>query len=241
MIALHNVTKTVGRGNRRSLVLDEINWDIPNKSRIVILGHRGSGKTTLLEMISGAQTPTSGWVQRRAVISAKPGLTRHASKLTSPRTLISHLSVLYRADPLELGRFVEEFGGVHDVMDIAVSRLTGPIRQKIDLGLFYGLPCDFYLFDNKVHLGPPELRDRAQAVYQQRCEQAGMILSTSVPRYARDFGGTGAVLHRGKVFVFDQLEDAISAFENLPVDDPVPARGPSLKVPSPANDIDIDL
>ena len=239
MIALHNVTKTVGRGDRQLLVLDDINWDIPDMSKIAVLGHRGSGKTTLLELISGAQTPTRGWVQRRAVVSARPGLTRHATKLTTPRTLISHLSVLYRADAQELARFVEEFGDLHDVMDVAISRLTGLIRQRIDLSLFYGLPCDFYLFDNKVHLGAIDLRDRAQAVFQQRREQAGMILFTSVPRQARDFGGTGALLHRGKVFIFEQLEDAISAYEYLPPDDPTIPGAAQLNSPSPiANDVE---
>lgn len=48
-------------------LLKNVNWDIEEKSRWIILGMNGSGKTTLLSMLSGYQDYTHGTVTYRGV------------------------------------------------------------------------------------------------------------------------------------------------------------------------------
>lgn len=60
-VSLRNVGVHVGARN----LLREINWDIEESSRWVVVGANGSGKTTLLSLIAACGTPSSGSIEWR--------------------------------------------------------------------------------------------------------------------------------------------------------------------------------
>jgi len=221
VIAFHDVMKLVGPQAKATLVLAGLNWAIPARSRITILGQPGSGKTTLLQLMAGSSLPTRGWVERRGIVSSSGSLTFYATGRTTAAQLVHHLALLFRADPKELTAFVEAFADLQGQMNRPVSRLGRSPRQNLGLGLFYGLPCDFYLFDDRVSMGRGHVMGRAKDAFQSRSQDAGMILATSDLRIARKFGGDGAILHRGELTLFRTLEEAISEFEYVCRVDPV--------------------
>jgi capsular polysaccharide transport system ATP-binding protein len=224
MLALHDVSKVVGHGVRRRLVLDNISWEIPPRAKIAILGHVGSGKSELLALLSGAEVPTTGWVERRAVVLPTFAFLRHGRGPTTPRQLIRRLSPLFRYDPEELSTFVSSIANLRRDMDIPISKLTPGVRSKLNVALTYGVPCDFYLFNKRISFGPPEMRGAARKAFELRCEHAGVILATNIVKEARDLGGAGAVLHRGKIVLFDDVEEAIELFARIKPDDPIVER-----------------
>jgi capsular polysaccharide transport system ATP-binding protein len=69
MIRLINVCKDyeTKAGPRR--VLDSITLDINPGERVGILGRNGAGKSTLIRLISGAEQPTSGVIERNMSVS----------------------------------------------------------------------------------------------------------------------------------------------------------------------------
>ncbi len=237
-IALHRVTKFVGKGRRRALVLDDVSWTMPPRRKIAILGQRGAGKSTLLEIISGAQVPTTGWVERRAVVSPVHGFVRYGTGTTTALQLAELMSVLFRTADSALARFVEQFAELEGQMNVPVRQLTRHQRQGLNVALFYGLPCDFYLFDGRFDLGSGETRTRCREAFRQRQKSAGMILTTDRPRVALDFGGSGGVLHCGKIALFETVEEAIEVFEALPPPDP---RAPFLPVARSNDDDDLEI
>lgn len=205
-------------------MLDEIDLLIPPQVRLVILGQRGAGKTTFLNILSGTATPTRGWVERRAVVSAPLGLVRHALGPMTVRQLAHRLAKLYHADEMEIGYFVARFGSLEEYMDTPVRSLTTQLRGRLNHALFYGLPCDYYLFDGAFALRLKGMEARGREAFQQRRSASGMILATSSPSVARDFGGTGCILFRGRLVFFDTLKDSIAAFERLQIEHPVVAH-----------------
>lgn len=62
MITLKNITKKYTEGSRLHTVLDNINWNIAQGDRVVLLGKSGSGKSTLLNVVSGIDAPSGGTV-----------------------------------------------------------------------------------------------------------------------------------------------------------------------------------
>ena len=46
-----------------------------------------------------------------------------------------------------------------------------------------------------------------------------MILATSVPRRAEQFGGRGGILYRGKLALYETAHEAVEAFSQLPSDE----------------------
>ena len=185
MLALHNVSKVVGHGTRRRLVLDNISWEIPPRAKIAVLGHVGSGESVLLALLSGADVPTTGWVERRGVVSPTFAFSRQGKGPTTPRQLIGRLSTLFRYDPVELATFVGSIAHLRRDMDIPISKLTPSIRNKLNVALTYGVPCDYYLFNRRIGFGPPEMQQAARKAFELRCEHAGVILATNIVKEAR--------------------------------------------------------
>jgi len=215
MIALHAVTKELGRGDQRRLVLNGIDLVIPPRSRLVVLGLPGSGKTTFLSLISGMMEPTSGWVERRCVVSATGGFARHADVGMTVRQLIDRLAPLYGADGREVARFVAEFIDFGDLIDAQIKSLPSRLHQRLNLALFYGLPCDFYLFDGATDTKLPGMSERSLAAYARRRNTAGMILATSNGRAALDFDGTAGIVFQGKLTLFENTKDALKVHREL--------------------------
>ena len=224
MITLHGVTKEVGHGARRRVVFDNVSCVIPRRCHLTILGLRGSGKTTLLRLLSGALVPTDGWVERRCSVSAAGSsfLVKHGTGLTTPRQLARRLATAYQTDPKALADFVDQFAALGRMMDLPVATLTRMARQKLGLALFYGIRCDFYLFDSAIGSRLPDVQAFVREAFAERRQEAGMILATSNLRAARDFGGNGAVIRAGRLVLFETLEEAIEEYEALLAAQPTP-------------------
>lgn len=222
MITFHDVTKILGRRTRERIALDGVDFFVPAKDKLVVLGVRGAGKTTFLDILSGIQLPTYGWVERRGVVSL-PGwswLLRHGSILTTPRQLARRLATAFHASPRQVAEFTEEFSGLAEGMDLPTPYLAAEARQRLGLALYYALPCDLYLYDGTFESPHPAMKARCEEAYLQRREEAGMILATHLPKVARKFGGRGAVLHQGKLKVFRTIDEAIEVHEKLEIDQP---------------------
>jgi capsular polysaccharide transport system ATP-binding protein len=196
--------------------LDEVNWLIPRRAHYVILGHHGSGKTTLLHIMAGLKFPTLGWVERRGILASPIDLMRYARGTIFGKQIVRRLATVFNVESSDLAAFIADFVGLKEVMDIPLASLPRQARQLFGFGLYYGLPCDYYLFDARIPMGHGLVRERVAEVFQQRRRESGMIFATSNIRAARQFGGKGAVLHNGRVFLFNSLEHAIAFFGQLP-------------------------
>ena len=65
MIRLENVTKSYPARMGRKTVLKGITADFLPGRNTAIMGSNGAGKSTLMRLISGAEVPDSGRIERR--------------------------------------------------------------------------------------------------------------------------------------------------------------------------------
>lgn len=219
MIKLNRVTKLVGRKNHRRVVLNELDWTIAPRTQLALLSVHPADCTTFLDIVSGTQLPTSGWVDRRSTVLSASRIARTIAGMITPRRLITNLATVYRVDPEVLIDFINDFAELGDLMTVPIRYLPRSVQHRLGSALIYGLPSDFYLFDQRVQPGPPEMRERCRMAFDGRREQAGMILATSQTRFAREFGGAAGILHHGAVYLTTDPEDAMAAFERLLLED----------------------
>jgi ABC-type multidrug transport system ATPase subunit len=52
-------------------------------------------------------------------------------------------------------------------------------------------------------------------VFEARMRDSGFILTTSLPRYAKRFCRRAAILHQGRLELYDDMDRAIWEFERL--------------------------
>ena len=60
MITVTNVSMVLAAGGRSVTILDRINFEIPAKQTVAIVGPSGSGKSTLLGLMAGLDRPSAG-------------------------------------------------------------------------------------------------------------------------------------------------------------------------------------
>ena len=63
VVTIHGLSRSFGEGERRRLVLDEVELEVAAGEFLVFLGRSGSGKSTLLNMLSGIDRPDAGSVR----------------------------------------------------------------------------------------------------------------------------------------------------------------------------------
>lgn len=242
MIILNSVTKEVGKGRYRRLLLDDVNWVIPPRCRIVVLGQRHSGTPMLLDIVAGLAIPTQGWVERRAIVSVPTGLLRYARHDTV-RQLIARLSQIYRVDPDEIVKFaMDALQGRDDIMDVPTRGIPPALRQQLNMTLTYAFPCDFYLFNHSIVAGhDPEFREFCRRAFELRSRQAGTIVAVNTSNGARryDERTMGGLLHRGKLTLYARLADAVTVFDSLPPEEPRLAEQPFVEQEAPLEEEEI--
>lgn len=220
MITLHSVSKEMGKGQFKALVLDSINWTLPRRCRIAILGQRGSGTSVLLQIIAGLSLPTQGWVDRSATISIPGGYVRYTRSGTA-RQLAARLGQLYRADPEDILEFVTSAMERSDVVDVPIRQLPVAFRRQLNLAISYAVPCDFYCFDGSIDVArPPRFRAFCRRAFAMRSKHAGIVVATSSSRVAAGLGEgfMGGILFRSRLTLYERLDDAIAVFDSLPLD-----------------------
>jgi capsular polysaccharide transport system ATP-binding protein len=214
-MVLRNVSQSFkGRGGRVR-VLDEINVAFAPRARVAILGQTGSGKTTLLRVMCGALTPDAGRVSGSRSISFPIGSSIRFHQATV-RQHIRFVAGIYGRDIEAFSQFVANFASLRDVLDTPVQALGADMRGRLNFTLGFALPFEYYLFDGAMALGDPAFRERALKALEERREAAGFILATRFPRLAREHFRSGAVLHNGKLHLFENIERAIGYYESLP-------------------------
>jgi putative ABC transport system ATP-binding protein len=124
IIAVERVTKQVKDSTGSLTILHEIDFSLPPRESVAIVGASGSGKSTLLSIIAGLDTPTTGTVRlagadlfaldedaRAAVRAQKVGFVFQSFQLLGNLTAIENVML-----PLELQ-------GRHDARALAAEML----------------------------------------------------------------------------------------------------------------------
>ncbi len=62
IIQLKRLSKSYQEGNKRRLVLNELDLSVAESQMYVLLGRSGSGKSTMLNLLSGIDQPDTGQV-----------------------------------------------------------------------------------------------------------------------------------------------------------------------------------
>lgn len=221
MIALWSISKMAGRKQFKNLVLQDVNWIIGPRERIVLLGHPNSGAPALLDIIGGLTVPTSGWVERRATLSVPRGLLRYGG-LDTPRQLISRLSRLYQMDAKEVTDFVAAGLGRSDILDLPPRATPGQFKQRLNMILTLAFPFDFYLFHSPPGAGSDRRFEAfCEKAIDLRSRESGIIVRASSSKIARRMNSDmmGALVYQGSLTLYRRLADAIAVFDCLPAEE----------------------
>lgn len=216
MIELYGICKSyrLPHGERRD-VLRDVNVTFRPGTNMGILGMNGQGKSTLIRIISGSEPQDSGTITRTGRVSWPIGFAGGFNGSLTGRENLRFTSRIYGADIRKVTEFVEDFAELGPYLDMPVKTYSSGMRSKLAFGLSMSIGFDFYLIDEAWSVGDASFRAKAEKLFEARKADATLLVVSHNVATIRKNCDSAAVLHNGRLTVYDKLADALRTYTGI--------------------------
>ncbi|MBN2865022.1 MAG: ABC transporter ATP-binding protein [Thiotrichales bacterium] len=214
MITLQNVYKRYQNHHGSDWVLKDINLTIPKNVSVGLVGSNGAGKSTLLRLIAGMDAPAKGSITRNCRVSWPIGLSDAFQGSMTGRQNVKFVARVHGDDEhiASIIRFVEDFAEIGEAFDDPVKTYSSGMKSRLAFGLSLAFDFDVYLSDEATAVGDANFKAKASAAFKERVGQASLIMVSHSEGILRDLCQAGIWLNKGQAIWFDDINDALSAY-----------------------------
>jgi capsular polysaccharide transport system ATP-binding protein len=215
MITLNNVSKSYQGRTGVKHVLNSINLSIGKGEKVGILGRNGAGKSTLIRLISGAESPSSGVIDRKMSISWPLAF---GGGFQGSLTGFDNLRFICRiyGQPYEKAKaFVEDFSELGNSLREPLKTYSSGMRARLDFGISMAIEFDCFLIDEVVAVGDARFHQKCHhELFEQRKDRA-MILVSHNMGYISQHCDRAAILQNGALTMFDDIGTAADVYNQM--------------------------
>ena len=215
-IMLNNIYKSypIHHGRHERLILDRISFTVSPGDKLGIMGPNGAGKSTLIQLVSGALLPDKGTIDRKMSISWPLAFGGAFQGSLTGRDNAKLLARVYNTNVEKTVEFVESFGEFGIYFDEPVKSYSTGMNSRLGFALSMAIDFDCFLVDEVISVGDQRFNKKCEAELEQRSNKSMIMVSHHVD-LIRNNCTKAAFLHQGKLHIFEQVEDAIYAYEHL--------------------------
>ncbi|MDD4913588.1 MAG: ABC transporter ATP-binding protein [Methylococcales bacterium] len=214
MIMLENVCKRYETRSGSRLVLDNINLVVKPGEKIGILGRNGAGKSTLIRLISGAEHPTSGRVHRGMSISWPLAFSGGFQGSLTGLDNLRFICRVYNADIEQAIPKVEDFSELGIYLREPVKKYSSGMRARLAFAVSMAIDFDCFLIDEITAVGDSRFHQKCEVELFEKRKDKAMIIVSHHPVEIFSYCQQAAVLHDGKIFAFDTVNDAYDFYQS---------------------------
>ncbi len=215
MIRLENVCKDYGTRYGRRRVLHDVNFTLERGRNLGILGRNGAGKSTLIRLLSGAERPTSGRIHRDMSVSWPLAFTGAFQTHLTGLDNLKFVCRVYGVDWKPLLSFVEEFTELGLYLREPVDRYSAGMTMRLAFALSMAIEFDCFLIDEGMAVGDARFGHRCHVELFQKRKDRAFILVSHDPNLVKLYCQDACVLHDGRLYEFDTVEDAYTFYESV--------------------------
>lgn len=213
MILVDRVSKTYPTRQGSHTVLRDISLEIAPGAKIGILGRNGAGKSTLIRLISGAELPTSGSIDRRMSVSWPLAF---GGAFQGSLTGLDNLKFICRVYDVPLGNrisFVQDFSELGRFLREPVKSYSAGMRARLAFAISMAVEFDCFLIDEVIAVGDSRFHEKCRVeLFEKRSDRA-MVFVSHHPEFIRSHCREAAVLVDGRLRRFDNLTNAFAHYE----------------------------
>lgn len=215
MIKLTNVSKDYPTKAGMRRVLDNINLTIEPGQRLGILGRNGAGKSTLVRLISGAEPPTTGTIERNMSVSWPLAFTGGFQAALTGADNVRFICRIYGVDFKSRFEFVQEFSELGDYLFEPVGSYSSGMRARLAFAISMTIDFDCYLIDEVMAVGDERFRARCrEELFEKRRDKAMLIVSHS-HRYLKGTCDRFLLFRDGTIEEHDDFEEVYFQYKSM--------------------------
>lgn len=216
MIRLTDVRKSYPTRLGPMPVLDGVNLTVSRGEHVGILGRNGAGKSTLIRLISGAELPNGGTVERSMSVSWPLAFGGAFQGSLTGIDNLRFICRIYGVDPAETEEFVADFSELGIYLNEPVKSYSSGMRARLAFAISMVIEFDCFLIDEIIAVGDSTFRQKCLVeLFGKRADRAKIIVSHQ-PQYIREHCSRAYVLSGGKLEAFDDLDEAFAFYNDAP-------------------------
>ena len=122
---------------------------------------------------------------------------------------------IYGVDTDELIAYVEDFAELGPFLHMPVNTYSSGMKARLAFGVSMGIAFDYYLVDEITAVGDAEFKRKCQKVFENRLSNSDVIMVSHAPDTIRKFCSAAAILEKGEVRYFDDVNEGIKVYERM--------------------------
>lgn len=214
MIRLKKIRKTYHTKIGTKVVLDDVHFDINPGEKIGILGRNGAGKSTIIRLISGAELPTSGTIERKMSISWPLAFGGAFQGSLTGMDNIKFIARVYNSPIKEAIDYVNDFSELGKNLLEPVKRYSSGMRARLAFGISMAIDFDCYLIDEIIAVGDQRFQDKChEELFVKRADKAMLMVSHNAD-FIRAHCTKIGVLVNGTMHSFENTEEGINFYHS---------------------------
>ena len=212
MIRLRDINKSYPTRSGPVHVLRDVNLSIDSGERVGILGRNGAGKSTLIRLISGAEFPSSGAIDRDMSVSWPLAFGGAFQGSLTGYDNLRFICRIYDVDPAAKIAFVEEFSELGIYLREPVKTYSSGMRARLAFALSMVIEFDCFLIDEIIAVGDTRFHEKCHhELFEKRRDRAMIIVSHNAD-YIKEHCTRAAVLDGGELFHPANLDEAFDFY-----------------------------
>lgn len=217
MIRLVDVNKDYLTRKGPVRVLKDVQLTVGSSERVGILGRNGAGKSTLIRLVSGAELPTSGVVQRGMSVSWPLAFGGAFQGSLTGLDNLRFICRIYGVDPGDKVDFVEDFSELGLYLREPVKSYSSGMMARLAFAISMVVDFDCFLIDEIVAVGDARFHEKCNhELFVNRADRA-MIIVSHDSNYIREHCSRAAVLADGGLHHFGSLDEAFDFYHQATV------------------------
>ena len=214
MIYIEHVSKRYGTRHGDVTVLDDVNLTIKPGEKVGILGRNGAGKSTIIRLISGAERPSAGRISRSMSVSWPLAFGGAFQGTLTGLDNLRFICRVYGTSPEDKIEFVQEFSELGRYLREPVKTYSAGMRARLAFAISMVVEFDCFLIDEIVAVGDSRFHEKCRVELFEKRKDRAMIIVSHDPGYIRMHCQHAAVLTKGKLVAFDEVDEAFAFYQD---------------------------
>lgn len=212
MIRLVDLCKSYPTSQGQHDVFRNINLEVAPGEKVGILGRNGAGKSTMIRLLSGAERPTSGLVDRQMSVSwplAFGGAFQSSLTGLDNLRFICRIYGLPWEDKID---YVQDFSELGPYLQEPLRIYSSGMRARLAFALSMVIEFDCFLIDEVVAVGDARFHEKCHTeLFEKRADRSLIIVSHDA-NYVREHCSKLCVLSEGNMSVFSDPDEAFEFY-----------------------------
>lgn len=215
MITVSNVSKSYSTRQGSRTILRNINFSLTRGEKMGILGRNGAGKSTMVRLISGAERPDTGSIERDMTVSWPLAFGGAFQNTLTGLDNMRFICRIYDIDWKDKVDYVDNFSELGHYLNEPVRSYSSGMRARLAFAISMVVEFDCFLIDEIIAVGDARFHEKCHVeLFEKRADRSMIIVSHDAP-YIRDHCSRVGVLHEGCLTIFDDIDQGYEHYHQV--------------------------